>query len=165
MAGWSDIRVVKGQVIFKMSRAANLITQCIFYYLDFSHQLTHSSHPWLLSITAENPEITGTKDAASVTTGLFMGWGDWGGGCGRRCINWKTRKKSRGEEISQKNTSGRNRAGSNMKPCPNFLEQNFAPNSQGCWYFHVHPTCFQFLFLKLHKCKGKPANLKDQLHL
>ena len=50
MAGWSDIRVVKGQVIFKMSRAANLITQCIFYYLDFSHQLlaqdlAHTRHP------------------------------------------------------------------------------------------------------------------------
>ena len=83
MAGWSDLWVVKGQVIFKMSRAADLITQCIFYYLVFSHQLTHSSHPWLLSIPAENPEITGTKDAASVTTGLFTGWETGVEGVGR----------------------------------------------------------------------------------
>lgn len=62
-----------------------------------------------------------------------------------RCISWKTRRKSKdGEEISQENASGINRVMLNMKPCHDFmnLEQNFAPNSQGCQCLYVHPTCF-----------------------
>lgn len=71
----------------------------------FSLAHTRSSHPRLLSITAENPEISATK-ALPLPRWLAGGLGR----VGEEGINWKIRKKSRaGEEISQENASGRNK--------------------------------------------------------
>ena len=144
-----------------MSRAANLVTQCYFLLSG----LFSPAHMLISSLTLIHycwkSRDYWYKRCCLCNHGLIHGLGRLEWRVWVEVQNWKARKKSRGEEISQKNTGGRIRAGSNMKPCHNFLKQNFAPNSQGCRYFHVHPTCFQLLFLKLHKYNGKPANLKN----